>query len=152
MCAMPTVTHIHTHTHTPRSSLLVHAVSVCFIVDLAERQSGPPATAQGTVCTVNLAPVFFFFFPVLSFFKLLSDSGGCGSCFVFCFFRGLRGLASWSLGGSALQWEADNGKVRVCVFSGLRSTWSGSCWVVRQHSTEAKKKGGKKWLSHLEHD
>lgn len=49
------------HTHTPpRSSRLVHAVSVCFIVDLAGRQSGPPATAQGTVCTVNIAPVFFF--------------------------------------------------------------------------------------------
>lgn len=55
----------HTHTHTPRSSRLVHAVSVCFIVDLAGRQSGPPATAQGTVCTVNLAPVFFVFFSFL---------------------------------------------------------------------------------------
>lgn len=104
----------HTHTHTPRSSLLVHAVSVCFIVDLAGRQSGPPATAQGTVCTVNLAPVFFFLFFFSSFFKLLSDGSGCGGCFVFCFFRGLWGLTSWRLGGSALRWEADNGK--VCVF------------------------------------
>ncbi len=48
--------------HTPpRSSRLVHAVSVCFIVDLAGCQSGPPATSQGTVCTVNLVPVFFYF-------------------------------------------------------------------------------------------
>lgn len=77
------------HTHTPpRSSRLVHAVSVCFIVDLAERQSGLPATAQGTVCTVNIAPVFFFSSFLLSFFKLLSDSSGCGGCFVAFFTSG----------------------------------------------------------------
>lgn len=52
----------HSRAHTPlHCSRLVHAVSVCFIVDLARRQSGPPATTQGTVCTVNLAPAFFSF-------------------------------------------------------------------------------------------
>jgi len=86
---------------------------------------------------------FFFFLSCVVFFF----SNYCLTTVVvvavlfFCFFRGLRGLASWSLGGSALRWEADNGKVCVVFFfSGLRSTWSESCWVVRQHSIEAKKK------------
>lgn len=60
------------------SSRLVHAVSVCFIVDLAGRQPGLPATAEGTVCTVNPVPVFFSLSPVReTFFLSLSDSSGC---------------------------------------------------------------------------
>lgn len=108
------------HTHTPLAPLCWCTPSL-FVLLWTWQGASLGRLPQPRVQYVQwiLRQFFFFLFPVLSFFKLLSDSSGCGGCFVFCFFRGLQGLTSWSLGGSALRWEADNGKVcvSVCVFS-----------------------------------
>lgn len=56
------------------SRLLSFTACACFIGDLAARQSGLPATAEGTVCTVSLVPVFFLVFVMSGdfFYVLLS--------------------------------------------------------------------------------
>ncbi len=114
-CGVPFQSHPPTHPHP--SLLSAGARRLClFYCGLGRVPVWAACHIPGYSMYSESCASFFFYFLCCVFFSnyCLTTAVVVAVCFVFLFW-GFRDLPPWSLGGSALRWEADNVKVHVCV-------------------------------------